>query len=62
MESNKKDHDDEVNEEEEEKNLMAQIEEIKDEIKRTGVSDPTEYIERELAGLKLDAEQREMLK
>ena len=62
MESNKKDHDDEVNEEEEEKNLMAQIEEIKDEIRRTGVSDPTEYIERELAGLKLDAEQREMLK
>ena len=35
---------------------------MKVDIKNEGITDPTAYIEKELAGLKLDAEQKELLK
>jgi hypothetical protein len=36
--------------------LKQQIEEIKEDIKKQGITDPAAYIEKELAGLKLDEE------
>ena len=35
---------------------------MKEDIKKQGISDPTEYIEKHLAGLKLDPEQKRLLK
>jgi hypothetical protein len=42
--------------------VRQQIEEIKEEIKREGITDPTEYIEKQLKGLKLDPTQKQLLK
>jgi hypothetical protein len=35
---------------------------LKEDIKNSGVNNAMEYIEKELKGLKLDAEQKELLK
>lgn len=42
--------------------IKQQIEEIKQDIQRQGITDPAAYIEKELAGLKLDEEQKQLLK
>jgi DNA invertase Pin-like site-specific DNA recombinase len=41
--------------------IATQIEEIKEEIKKKGIN-PVEYIEKELSGLKLNPDQKEILK
>lgn len=44
-----------VKQKKEEEDLQKQIEEIKDEIQISGLN-PTEFIEKELKGLKLDSD------
>jgi hypothetical protein len=42
--------------------VRQHIEEIKEEIKREGITDPTEYIQKQLKGLQLDPQQKQLLK
>lgn len=48
---------------EEEKNeVNQQIADIKKEIQQSGIADPIEYLEKELEGLKLDEEQKNLFR
>lgn len=58
MESNKKS---EEKADQSKQDIQNQIEEMKEEIKKQGI-DPIEYIEKELAGLKLNSDQKKLLK